>query len=99
MADPVRNNALRLLRAMNDVFEANGRTAVLVWVDTPVLERVQLERGSKALKDAMWWLLVDDALRRDYEQDAKASNVLDVPDYGIHFYITEHGFDLLREAR
>jgi hypothetical protein len=95
MAYPERDNALRLLHALNNVFQANGRTDVLVYIDTPVLERAQLAQGSDELRYAMEWLLKEGALWRDYEQDAKSSGVLGIPDYGLHFYITEHGFDLL----
>ncbi len=98
MAYSVRDSALRLLDSMN-YHEAQGRTNAVVGLDPPVVHDAGLQYGSDLLDNAMWWLLDEGALRRDYEMDAATSNVLEVPDYGVHFYITEHGFDLLRGAR
>ena len=94
MADPVRDGALRLLHAMNDLV-AKGRTDVNVGLEPEVLDRAGLTLDSDLLDPAMEWLLREDALRRNYAADAVAHGVRGVRPYGIHFDITEHGFDLL----
>jgi hypothetical protein len=93
MADPVRDSALRLLRAMNDL-GAKGRPDVNVGLGPEVLERAGLSLGSD-LDEALEWLLREDALRRNLAADAVAHGVRGVPPLGINFNITEHGFALL----
>ncbi len=94
MADPVRNSALRLLRAMNDLY-AKGRTEVNVGLHPEVLEHAGLSLGSDLLDEAIEWLLREDALRRNLEADAVAHGVRGIYPLGINFNITEHGFALL----
>jgi hypothetical protein len=94
IADPVRDSALRLLRAMNDLY-AKGRTEVNVGLEPDVLDRAGLSLDSALLDPAMEWLLREGALRRNDELDAVATGVLEARSYGIHFNITERGFDLL----
>ena len=95
MADSVRESApMRLLRAMNDL-GAKGRTDVNVGLEPEVLARAELPLDSDILDPAMEWLLREGALRPNYELDAVATGVLEARSYGIHFNITERGFDLL----
>ena len=100
MAEPVRDGALRLLRAMNDL-GAKGRTDVNVGLEPEMLERAELPLDSDILAPTMEWLLRDGALQPNYAMDAAADRVRGqgvFPEgrrYGIHFNITEHGFDLL----
>jgi hypothetical protein len=95
MADSVRESApMRLLRAMNDL-GAKGRTDVNVGLEPEVLARAELPLDSDILDPAMEWLLREGALRPNYAMDAVAGRVRGGRRYGIHFNITEHGFDLL----
>jgi hypothetical protein len=95
MADSVRESApMRLLRAMNDL-GAKGRTDVNVVLDPEVLARAELPLDSDILDPAMEWLLREGALRPNYAMDEVAGRVRGGRRYGIHFNITEHGFDLL----
>jgi hypothetical protein len=94
MADPERDSALLLLRAMNDL-GAKGRTDVNVGLEPEVLARADLPLDSDILAPAMEWLLREGALRPNYAMDSVADRVGGGRRYGIHFNITEHGFDLL----
>ncbi len=95
MSDEIKEGALRLLRAMN-YHQAKGRTDVAVGPDPEIVREAGLEQGSYLLEAAMWWLLDENALEHDYEINARASSIVGLPDYGIAFFITEHGLDLLR---
>ena len=95
MADSVRESApMRLLRAINDL-GAKGRTDVNVGLEPEVLARAELPLDSDILDPAMEWLLREGALQPNYAMDAVAGRVGGGRRYGIHFNITEHGFDLL----
>ncbi len=88
----VRENALALLRAMNET--AKGRTDVVVGPDTAtrMLSGIEYEDED----DAMWWLLEEEAIIPDDEMNARARTLPGQPTYGMHFYISEHGLSLLR---
>jgi len=94
MAELERDSALRLLRAMDDL-GAKGRTDVNVELEPEVLARAELPLDSDILNSAMEWLLREGALRPNYAMDGVAARVGGGRRYGIHFNITEHGFDLL----
>jgi hypothetical protein len=94
MADPVRDSALRLLHAMNDL-GAKGRTDVNLGLEPEVLARAELPLDSDILNPAMEWLLREGALQPNYAMDPIAGRVGGGRRYGIHFNITEHGFALL----
>ncbi len=64
MAETVRENALRLLKAMNEL-QARNQPNVTVEVRALEAERAGLAYRSETYDDAMEWLLVKGALRED----------------------------------
>lgn len=92
MVVDVRENALALLRAMNET--AKGRTNVVVGPDTATLtlSGVEYEHEDRAME----WLLDEGAIIPDDEMSARASRIVGQPTYGMFFYITGRGLELLR---
>lgn len=92
MAVDMRENALALLRAMNET--AKGRTDVVVGPDgaTVALSGVEYEHEDRAME----WLLDEGAIIPDEEMQARSRRLVGQPTYGMFFYITERGLELLR---
>lgn len=88
----MRESALALLRAMNET--AKGRTDVLVGPDAATVARSGIEYVQE--DEATWWLIENGAIVTDDEMNARASALVGQPTYGMFFYITEHGLELLR---
>ena len=96
MAEDVREDALRLLYALNEIL-ARGRTVVAIMPEPRVVAKARLDYDR--LDAAMWWLLDKGALQPDKGAESRLVNAVGRPDYGWYFNLTEHGLALLRDAR
>ncbi len=96
MREGVREDALRLLYALNELL-ARGRTFVAVMPEPRVVASALLDYDR--LDAAVWWLLDEGALQRDEGAESRLVNAVGRPEYGWYFNLTEHGLALLRDAR
>jgi hypothetical protein len=89
----VRENALALLRAMNDQ-QAKGQTDAPVIPNSEMAYRAGLVSADR--DSAIEWLLDEKALLPVNDLNLRASNIAGTPQYGLYFYITDRGIDLVR---
>ena len=97
----IRDAALRLLRAMNDL-GAKDRTDTTVILDNQMIARADLERDSDLFNVALGALLDEGALEQDNETNellmGGSRPVVGISDYGAAFKITPYGLALLRQT-
>lgn len=92
MDDAAREDALALLRAMNE--SSTGRTDVVVGPDAATVQLSGIEYEQQ--DPAMAWLLNEGAIEPDEAMQSRARRLVGQPTYGMFFYITELGLELLR---